>query len=107
MKSQLAGDLMTAIMNLPDDHYVTIGKEKNEDGEWFLAACVMQSAPEHGWESRGAYFGDPPDSSTHKMSPDPWRDDDVARVGVSATIDEPHVLERLLIFAINRHWPPA
>lgn len=87
--TQLAGDLMTAIMRLPKDHYVTFRKEQNEDGRWFLTARVLQEAPKDGWPSRGPQ----------------WKHDDRVIFGVSADPERPEVLERLLIAVIAKEWP--
>ena len=110
-REQLAGDLMTAIALLPEDHYVTFNKEKGEeekDGEtapWLLTACVFQKAPEDGWPSRGAKFGHPPDSPSHQEPcPSQWKHDDRVLFGVNSYPDEPQVLERLLIAAIVERW---
>jgi hypothetical protein len=109
VKLQRAGDLMTAIARLPNDHYVTFNKESStEEGDgdepvWLLTACVFQKAPEDGWESRGAKFGHPPTAASHaKPCPPQWAHDDAVIFGVNA--EEPETLERLLINAITAHW---
>lgn len=112
-REQLAGDLMTAIALLPEDHYVTFNKEKgeeetDEDDEtvtWLLTACVFQKAPEDGWPSRGAYFHHPSNAPSHQYPcPSQWEHDPGVRFGVNAHPDEPQVLERLLIAAIVERW---
>ena len=117
-REQLAGDLMTAIALLPEDHFVTFRKEKSEEDEedekdndndepaqWFLTACVFQEAPEDGWTSRGAYFRQPSNSPSHQdPCPSQWKQEPGVLFGVSADPGEPQVLERLLIAAIVDRW---
>ena len=105
---------MTAIDRLPEDHYVKFGKEKpeedghdddDEDVPYFLVACVFKKAPEDGWPSRGARFQHPQDWSSHQEScPKHSTHDDCVLFGISAHPEEPEVLERLLINAINERW---
>lgn len=104
--SQRAGRLMAAIRCLPDDHYVTFRKEQDEDGDRvLLTACVFQKAPEDGWASRGARFGHPPDAqSCADPCPPQFMHDDRVIFGVSSAMEEPKVLERLLIDAIDEYW---
>lgn len=114
MKLQRAGDLMTAIALLPEDHYVTFNKEpaeadedddEEESDRWLLTACVFQKAPRFGWSSRGAYFRHPPSSPSHKEPcPPQWEHDASVIFGVNAHPEEPEVLERLLINAIAARW---
>ena len=107
MKLQRCGDLMTAIARLPLGYYVKFDREVDEeDGVEFLGACVFETAPEDGWPSRGAFHGHPPDSPTHQqLCPEQWRDEPHVLFGVTSDVDEPEVLERLLINAIEKRWP--
>ena len=106
MKLQRAGDLMTAIARLPEDHFVTFNKERDEEDTcWLLTACVFQAAPEDGWPSRGAYFNHPLDAASHKEPcPPQWKHDVGVRFGVNSDPATPEILERLLINAINQRW---
>lgn len=111
-KFQRAGDLMTAIALLPEDHYVTFNKEFEDDEagdgsrkRHLLTACVFQKAPEGGWPSRGAYFRLPPSTPAHdEPCPSQWKHDDTVIFGVNAVLEEPEVLERLLVRAITARW---
>lgn len=114
---------MSAIALLPQDHYVKFGKELDEEeqdeqdeqddeqddeGSWFLTATVFQKAPEDGWPSRGAYFRHSPPSPSHEEEcPPQWRHNDSVIFGVTAGLEEPEILERLLINAITRQWSAA
>lgn len=118
---QLAGDLMSAIALLPEDYYVQIGKESTVDDDsdtderrWIRTAVVFQVPPLvdgdvalnlRNWPSRGACFGHPPGSASHREPcPRDLLARDAARLGVSAEMDEPHVLERLLIRALREKF---
>lgn len=105
MKLQRAGDLMTAIALLPEDHYVTFTKEYDDEGDPVLTACVFKQAPEEGWSSNGARFQHPADWPSHQEScPEHSKHHDCVLFGVNADLDRPEVLERLLINAINERW---
>ncbi len=95
---------MTAIALLPEDHYVTFGKERSEEDERrvFLSACVFQKAPKEGWSSRGERFGHP--LSCDEPCPPQWAHDDRVIFGVNSDPEEPETLERLLINAIAKYW---
>jgi hypothetical protein len=114
-KVQRAGDLMTAIALLPEDHYARFCKEPigeddcDEDDDegvtWLHTAYVFQQAPEDGWPSRGARFGHPPDSPSHQQPCEPHQEhDDLVLFGINAYPDKPEVVERLLIAAIQERW---
>ena len=105
MKLQRAGDLMTAIALLPEDHYVTFNKERSDDRKLFIGACVFKKAPEEGWPSNGARFQHPADWPSHQEScPEHSKHDDCVLFGVNADSEQPEVIERLLVNAIQERW---
>ena len=88
--------LAEAIAKIPVGFYLSCAVEQAEDDdELFMSATIMQEPPPEGWPSLAAYFGTPgyPEDGRLKL----YRSDDVARVGVSAALDDPHTLERLAV----------
>ncbi len=94
-----------ALRRIPPTFYLRCGVEVDEEGDGhFLAAVIMEEAPEGGWDSPDAYFG-----GTGYVGGEEriraWKFDDVARVGISARLDDPELFNRLLVEMIVRKWP--
>lgn len=107
-KPPLPESLATAIARMPERFYLQcrVERNKDEDGNPFLCAVVMEEPPEDGW-TIPTYFNEPP--GVERAHDEEWlerfRHDDVCRVGVSAALDDPQSFERLILSMLRERWP--
>jgi hypothetical protein len=93
-----------AISKIPPNFYLQCAVEVNpEDGNHFLAAVIMESAPIGGWSSLDDYFDLPGYRNDGRL--ERYKFDDSCRVGVSANINDYESFERLIINMIHNKWP--
>lgn len=54
---------------LPFGYQIHLTQEEDEDGDIHWVGCCYEDPPEDGWETAGAYFGNPPDFASWKAEP--------------------------------------
>lgn len=90
--------ISSLIAKLPRRFYLKMQVELAEDETHeFLSAVIMEEPPEDGW-TIPTYFDEPP--GVKRAHTEEWlgkyRHEDVARVSVTGSTDEPKVFEKLL-----------
>jgi hypothetical protein len=98
--SRTLGDLIAL---LPERVYLKCQVELDEEeDEKFLSAVLMEAPPDDGW-TIPTYFDEPP--GVKRAHDEAWlerfRHDDVARIGTSASHDDPASFNRLTISMIE------
>jgi hypothetical protein len=105
----LPESLATALARMPENFYISMSVETDtdtDDGGQFLSACIMEKPPVEGW-TIPTYFDEPPGvaRSHDEKWLEPHRHGDIARVGISASIDDPQSFDELLLKMISSKWP--
>jgi len=99
--------LAQALLRMPPDFYLKIQsyEDEEEEGLFYLGATVMQQPPEGGW-TIPTYFNEPPGVKRAHTEEwlEPHRHDDVPRVAVSISPEDPAPFENLLLGMLMRQW---